>query len=327
MITNLKTTFAGLKLSSPIIASASPLTATAEQCVELEKAGVAAIVVKSIFEESIAHNSQELADVLSHGEETDYLDGYIGEQMVSEWRSTLKSIKDACTVPIIASMACRKIDTWERYARVADEVGVDALELNLMNVARNTRHTPYGDTEHHLVHTVEVVRKITSLPIIVKLASNMTNPAALVDRLKACGADGVVLFNRMVTPDINLKTLSYGRGEVLGSSTDLYESLRWIGLASDRVPKLSYAASGGVSNGEAMIKALLVGASAVEVCSVLYKKGIEAIPEMLQTLEEWMKANNYQQVSDFRGVMNARKTGGGAAFERTQFFKHYGKYE
>ena len=215
MITNLKTTFAGLKLSSPIIASASPLTATAEQCVELEKAGVAAIVVKSIFEESIAHNSQELADVLSHGEETDYLDGYIGEQMVSEWRSTLKSIKDACTVPIIASMACRKIDTWERYARVADEVGVDALELNLMNVARNTRHTPYGDTEHHLVHTVEVVRKITSLPIIVKLASNMTNPAALVDRLKACGADGVVLFNRPYPVDIDIETREYITGQVL----------------------------------------------------------------------------------------------------------------
>ena len=137
----------------------------------------------------------------------------------------------------------------------------------------------------------------------------------------------MVLFNRMVTPDINLKTMTFGRGEVLGSSTDLYESLRWIGLASHRVPKLTYAASGGVQDGESMIKALLVGASAVEVCSVLYKKGAEAISEMLQTLETWMEANNYEQIADFKGMMNAGKTGGGAAFERTQFFKHYGKYE
>ena len=149
----------------------------------------------------------------------------------------------------------------------------------------------------------------------------------MIHQLYAQGASGVVLFNRMVTPDINLKTLTYGRGEVLGSSSDLYESLRWIGLASDKVSKLSYAASGGVSSGEAMIKALLVGASAVEVCSELYRKGVTAVQEMVQTLEEWMKANNYERITDFKGMMNAGKTGGGAAFERTQFFKHYGKYE
>jgi dihydroorotate dehydrogenase (fumarate) len=131
----------------------------------------------------------------------------------------------------------------------------------------------------------------------------------------------------MVTPDINLKTMTYGRGEVLGSRADMYESLRWIGLASHHIPKLTYAASGGVQDGESKVKALLVGASAVEVCSVLYKKGADAIQEMLQTLETWMEANHYEQIADFKGLMNAGKTGGGATFERTQFFKHYGKYE
>ena len=134
MKTSLKTMFAGLELSSPIIASASPLTATPEQCRALEDAGAAAIVVKSIFEESIAHNSQELSDSISHGEEFDYLDGYIAEQMVSEWRTALRGIKEACKIPIIASIACRNQDTWVRYAQVAVEEGIDAVELNMMNV-------------------------------------------------------------------------------------------------------------------------------------------------------------------------------------------------
>ena len=146
MKTSLKTMFAGLELSSPIIASASPLTATPEQCRALEDAGAAAIVVKSIFEESIAHNSQELSDSISHGEEFDYLDGYIAEQMVSEWRTALRGIKEACKIPIIASIACRNQDTWVRYAQVAVEEGIDAVELNMMNVGRCTRHTPYGET-------------------------------------------------------------------------------------------------------------------------------------------------------------------------------------
>lgn len=305
MITNLKTTFAGLKLSSPIIAAASPLTATAEQCVELEKAGVAAIVVKSIFEESIAHNSQELSDLLSHGEESDYLDGYIGEQMVSEWRSTLKSIKAACTIPIIASIACRKIETWERYARVAGEAGVDALELNLMNVGRGTRHTPYGEMEHHLARAVEVVRKNTTLPIIVKLASNMTNPAAFVDRLKACGASGVVLFNRPYPVDIDVESREYITGQVFTTPYNLATPLRWTGILSAEVPAIDYALSGGVKCWQDVVKAILAGASAVEICSALYQNGIDYVKELKEGIEQWQQSHFEESVDSYRGTMNA----------------------
>ena len=108
----------------------------------------------------------------------------------------------------------------------------------------------------------------------------------------------------------------------------MYDSLRWIGLASDRVPKLSYAASGGVADGDSIVKAVLAGASAVEVCSVLYRKGAsEKLKEMLNDLEKWMDNNNFDQISDFKGMMNAGKAGGGTAFERVQFFKKFGKYE
>jgi dihydroorotate dehydrogenase (fumarate) len=238
----------------------------------------------------------------------------------------IKDTKAVCTIPVIASINCFRLTEWTDFAKQIEQAGADAIELNIMSV--NTEICDeYGHFEQLHVEILEKIKQTVSLPVIVKLGKNLSQPLTLVHQLYAHGASGVVLFNRMVTPDINLKTMTFGRGEVLGSSTDLYESLRWIGLASHRVPKLTYAASGGVQDGESMIKALLVGASAVEVCSVLYKKGAEAISEMLQTLETWMEANNYEQIADFKGMMNAGKTGGGAAFERTQFFKHYGKYE
>ena len=171
------------------------------------------------------------------------------------------------------------------------------------------------------------IKQSISIPVVVKLGKNLTNPIPLINQLYAHGVAGVVLFNRMVTPDINLEKMNYTAGEVFSHPSDLYESIRWIGLASDRVPKLAYAASGGVIDGASMVKAILAGASAVEVCSVLYQKKERAVKEMLDVLEKWMDDNNYEQISDFKGMMNAGKAGGGTAFERVQFFKKFGKYE
>ena len=159
------------------------------------------------------------------------------------------------------------------------------------------------------------------------LGKNLTNPLRLIHQLYAHGVAGVVLFNRMVNTDIDTYNKTYSMGEVFSHPTDLYDSLRWTGLASHHVPKLTYAVSGGVSDGLAMVKAILAGASAVEVCSALYRDKSKTIHHMLTLLENWMENNGYETISDFKGIMNAGKTGGGAAFERTQFFKHFGRYE
>ena len=321
----LETTFAGLKLKNPFVVSSCNLTNSAEKNKKWEDAGAGAVVLKSLFEEEIEAEADWMNEG-AHAEELDYLQAYQRAHRLDEYLHLIKETKAVCTIPVIASINCFRLTEWTDFAKQMEQAGADALELNIMSINADLDYE-YGAFECEHIEIVKKIKQTVNIPFIVKLGKSLTNPLPLIHQLYANGASGVVLFNRMVAPDINLKTMAYGRGEVLGSSTDLYESLRWIGLASDRVPKLSYAASGGVQNGEAMIKALLVGASAVEVCSVLYKKGVEVIPEMLQTLEEWMKVNNYKQVSDFRGLMNAGKTGGGAAFERTQFFKHYGKYE
>ena len=321
----LETIFAGLKLKNPFIVSSCNLTNSVEKNKKWEDAGVGAIVLKSLFEEEIEAEADWMNDGF-HAEELDYLQAYQRAHRLEEYLNLIRGTKTVCTIPVIASINCYRLTGWTDFAKQIEEAGADAIELNIMSINADVDYE-YGTFEREHIEIVKKIKQDIQIPIIVKLGKNLTNPLPLSHQLYAQGASGVVLFNRMVTPDINLKTLTYGRGEVLGSSSDLYESLRWIGLASDKVSKLSYAASGGVSSGEAMIKALLVGASAVEVCSELYRKGVTAVQEMVQTLEEWMKANNYERITDFKGMMNAGKTGGGAAFERTQFFKHYGKYE
>lgn len=321
----LETTFAGLKLRNPFIVSSCNLTNSAQKNKKWEDAGAGAIVLKSLFEEEIEAEADWMQAGV-HAEEQDYLLYYQRAHRLEEYLNLVKETKTVCTIPVIASINCYRLTEWTEFAKQIEQAGADALELNIMSV--NTEiFDEYGAFERLHVEILEKIKQEISIPVVVKIGKNLTNPIPLIHQLYAHGAAGVVLFNRMVTPDINLDKMTYTRGEVLGSSTDLYESLRWIGLASDRVPKLSYAASGGVSDGASLVKALLVGASAVEVCSVLYRQGADAIRPMLTFLKEWMEKNNYDSISDFKGMMNAGKAGGGAAFERTQFFKHFGKYE
>ncbi len=321
----LETNFAGLKLKNPFIVSSCSLTNSAEKNKKWEDAGAGAVVLKSLFEEEIEAEAGWMNEG-THAEELDYLQAYQRAHRLEEYLRLIKETKAVCTIPVIASINCYRLTGWTDFAKQIREAGADAIELNIMSINADVDEE-YGTFEREHIEIVKKIKQTVNIPCIVKLGKNLTNPLPLIRQLYAQGASGIVLFNRMVTPDINLKTMMYSRGEVLGSPTDLYDSLRWIGLASDRIPKLSYVASGGVQNGESMIKALLVGATAVEVCSVLYKKGAEVIHEMLQTLEAWMEANNYEHISDFKGMMNVRKTGGGTIFERTQFFKHFGKYE
>lgn len=321
----LETTFAGLKLRNPFIVSSCNLTNSPDKNRKWEEAGAAAVVLKSLFEEEIEAEADWM-NAGAHAEELDYLQAYHRAHRLEEYLTLIRDTKAVCTIPVIASINCFRLTEWTEFAAQIEKAGADAIELNIMSV--NTEIVDeYGTFERLHVEILKKIKQTVSLPVIVKLGKNLAQPITLIHQLYANGAAAVVLFNRMVTPDINLKAMSYTRGEVLGSPSDFFESLRWIGLASDRVPKLSYAASGGVQNGESMIKALLVGASAVEVCSVLYREGAGAIATMLAALDEWMQQNNYEQIADFKGNMNAGKSGGGAVFERTQFFKHFGKYE
>ena len=321
----LETTFAGLKLKNPFIVSSCNLTNSAEKNKKWEDAGVGAVVLKSLFEEEIEAEADWVNDG-THAEELDYLQTYYRAHRLEEYLRLIKETKALCSIPVIASINCYQLTGWTDFAQQIQQAGADAIELNIMSVCSELDYE-YGAYERLHIDIVQKIRQVVSLPIIVKLGRNLTNPMPLIHQLYAHGVAGVVLFNRMASPDFNIDTLKFANAEALGHPSDLYESLRWVGLASERLPALSYAASGGVTDGASLVKALLAGASAVEVCSVLYRHGVPQVQEMLAFLSEWMAQHNFKKISDFKGLMNAQKTGSASAFARSQFFKQFGKYE
>ena len=321
----LETTFAGLKLKNPFIVSSCNLTSSAEKNKKWEDAGAGAVVLKSLFEEEIEAEADWVNDG-THAEELDYLQTYYRAHRLEEHLRLIKETKALCSIPVIASINCYQLTGWTDFAQQIQQAGADAIELNIMSVCSELDYE-YGAYERLHIDIVQKIKQVVSLPIVVKLGRNLTNPMPLIHQLYAHGVAGVVLFNRMASPDFNIDTLKFANAEALGHPSDLYESLRWVGLASERVPALSYAASGGVTDGASLVKALLAGASAVEVCSALYRHGVPQVQEMLAFLSEWMAQHNFKKISDFKGLMNAQKTGSASAFARSQFFKQFGKYE
>jgi dihydroorotate dehydrogenase (fumarate) len=185
----------------------------------------------------------------------------------------------------------------------------------------------YGSFEQRHIDILRHIKRTVSIPVIMKLGDNLTNPVALIDQLYANGAAAVVLFNRFYQPDINIENMEQISGAVFSTSTDLATPLRWIGIASSVVDKIDYAASGGVSSPEAVVKAILAGATAVEVCSAVYQNTNAFIGESTRFLSAWMERKGFESIAQFKGKLNIKDVQGINTFERTQFLKYFGKKE
>lgn len=324
-MTQLKTTFAGLSLRNPIIISSSSLTNSAEKNKKLELAGAGAIVLKSVFEEQIMMEAHHMATYGSP-EGDDYLSTYVRSHALKEYISLIEETKKLCTIPVIASINCFSSSEWADFAHTVEMAGADALEINILSL-QTEKDYQYGSFEQRHIDIVSNIKKQISIPIIVKLGTNLTNPIALINQLYANGANAVVLFNRFYQPDINIDTLTYAPGEIFSNPAELSNGLRWTAIASAQVPQMDYAISGGVHDGKAVVKAILAGASAVEVCSVIYQRGSQVIENMTLELGEWMNEQGYETVSEFKSSMNALSTGASNPFERTQFMKYFSSRE
>lgn len=321
-MSELKTTFASLELKNPFIVSSSSLTNSAEKNLAWEKAGAGAIVLKSLFEEQILWETSHIMSE-DHPDAGDYLQGYLRAHYLDEYTKLVKDSKQKCSIPIIASINCYTDQEWESFAAMLQEAGADAIELNMMAIQTKI-HYEYGSFEQGLLNILKNVASKVNIPVIVKLGSNLTNPICLIDQLYANGAKGVVLFNRLYQTDIDIENMTYCSGQVLSDAGELAHALRWIGIGSAAVPNLDFAASGGISKGTDMVKCLLAGASAVEVCSALYKEGEIKISQMLNELKEWMTRHQFQSINSFKGRMKAKDLEHATVFERTQFLKYFG---
>ena len=321
-MTDLSTSFAGLSLKSPLIVSSSGLTSSVDRIKKLAAAGAGAVVLKSLFEEQINFEIQNMAEGQDYPEAYDYIRTYARENSLGEYLSLLRAAKEAVDIPVIASINCVSASEWIDFADKIAGAGADALELNIYFLPIRKDKEP-RDYEKAYLNLVSEVKKKTALPLIIKLGPGFSNLTWMVDQLYQRGAAAAVLFNRFYAPDINTENLSFGSAEVLSTPAELRNSLRWIGIVSSQVDQLDLAASTGVHSGLAVVKQILAGAKAVQVCSVLYRNGLDYIKDMTAEIKKWMEKHNYKSPADFRGKLNYGSLDDPSVYERAQFMKFF----
>lgn len=322
---NLTTEYAGLILRNPLIAASSGLTNSLHKIMQLEKAGVGAVVLKSLFEEQIDSHSEKLSLSSDYPEASDYIDAYVEMNHVEKYLDIIREAKSSCNIPIIASINCYKVARWIDFAKSIEEAGADALELNIFLI--NTGE--YGDRylEDSYLKIVRELKKVIKIPLIIKMARTVSNLPGLVERLKALGVNAVVLFNRFYQLDIDINTMEITSGSVFSNPSDFSETLRWTAITTGYVPDFDIACSYGVHSWEDNIKGILAGATAMQLCSVLYERGLEVIPEMLTCMEEWMSQNNYKRIDQFKGKLSYANIPSPALYERAQFMKYFSNHK
>lgn len=328
-MTKMETTYLGLKLKNPIVVGSSGLTNSVEKIRKVQQAGAGAVVLKSLFEEQISHDTERAiyqGSGMDYPEALDYIKGYSRSNSVVEYLQLLKDAKAAVDIPVIASINCYSGEEWIDFARQVQEAGADALELNVfaVNTDKNSEAAAY---EELYLKVAREVSKVVSIPVVIKLGQYFSNLVAVVNKLSVSGARGVTLFNRYYEPDIDINSLSFTSSEVFSQPADLRQSLRWVAIVSDKVHNIEIAASTGVHDGDAVIKQILAGAQVVQVCSAVYKQGPEVITQMLQKLESWMQEKEFEKVAQFRGLMSYGKIKNPAVYERAQFMRYFSKFE
>lgn len=318
-----QTRFAGLELNNPIIIGSSGLTNTVEKNKELEKAGAGALILKSLFEEQIEMQSGALLDKHeNYPEAEDYIFNYVKSNQISNYLQLIQESKQQCTIPIIASINCYKEDSWIDFAHQIERAGADALELNIF--ALNTERNSSKDSlEDIYLKITKKVKETIGIPVIVKMSKYFSHIVNLIDRLIGVGMDGVVLFNRYFQPDININNLQVCSGSLFSAPTAIADTLRWTAIASGKIPDVSIASSTGIHDWEDVVKCLLCGASAVEICSTVYLHGNEIIAAMKRSMEEWMHGLNFQSIAEFQGKLNYREIQNPSLYERSQFMKYF----
>jgi dihydroorotate dehydrogenase (fumarate) len=320
------TTYMGLKLRNPIIAASSGLTNSIEDIKEFEENGAGAIVLKSIFEEDIRRELKESMitmnkDSFLYPETMDYYDNLEEDDSLTSYLRLIREAKQSVKIPIIASINCVTAEKWPYYAETLQDAGVDALELNVFVMPSDLTRTS-EQNEKVYFDVVKEVKKYVKIPVSLKISYYSSSLGSFIQRLSKTGIDGLVLFNRFYSPDIDINNFDILSSNVTSSEKELPISLRWIGIMHNRVG-CDLAASTGVHDGSAIIKQILAGANAVQMASVFYKNGKGVIKNMLEDLNAWMKQHNYKSLDDFRGKMSQDKSQNPAAYERMQFMKYF----
>lgn len=322
---DLTTTYMGLTLKNPLVPSASPLSKSLDTMKRLEDHGAAAIVMYSLFEEQIEHESQELNHYLTYGAEsyaeaTSYfpdLGHYnLGPDLYLEH---IRKAKAALGIPVIASLNGISKGGWTRYARLMEEAGADGLELNVYHIPTDV-FVSSGAVEQMYLDLVREVKNTVKIPIAVKMMHFFSSIPYMAAQLDRAGANALVMFNRFYQPDIDLEDLEVVANLTLSSSYELRLRLRWAAILFGQIVA-DMALTGGVHTAEDVVKSMMVGAKVAQMASVLLHNGVQALGDILVDLERWLETHEYESIRQMQGSMSQRHVANTAAFERANYMK------
>lgn len=326
----LETNYMGLRLKNPIVAGSCGLTSTVEGIKRLAESGVAAVVLKSIFEEEIIKEHQEtLKDNLGAFENNmeflDYYDYQIKDDVLKKMAGIIEEAKSQVDIPIIGSLNCATSGEWFSYAKQLEKAGVDALELNIFKLPFDI-YQKADEQEKLYLSIIQKVKEHVKIPVAVKIAPYSSNLAAIVKKLDDAGADGITMFNRFYNVDFDIMTDEVKAGNPYSSDQDFYNTLRWVSILSGKV-NADLAASTGIHSAETAIKMIMAGASVVQLVSKLYKDGAGSVAGILKNIELWMDKRGYVSIDEFRGSVHHEPNENAERFERVQFMKYFSEHK
>jgi len=322
---DLTTTYMGLKLKNPLVPSASTLSEKIDNLRKMEDSGAAAVVCYSLFEEEIIQESRELNDRLNQGTEsffeaTSYFPEpdklLIGPDFYLEH---IRKAKAAVGIPIIGSLNGCSEGGWVQYAKLIQDAGADALELNIYFMSTDAA-SQSEQIERVYLEILKAVKAQVTIPVAVKLSPFFSAMASMAKRLEQAGADGLVLFNRFYQPDIDLEALEVVPNVLLSTPQALRLPLRWIGILNGRVG-ISLAATSGIHNADDVLKLIMAGADVTMLCSALFQKGVGHLTTVLNEMTRWMEEHEYESIKQMKGSLSQRSSANPAAFERANYMK------
>ncbi len=325
------TTYLGLKLKNPVVASASPLSKSLDSIRRMEDAGISAVVMYSLFEEQLTHEAEALEHYRSYGTESfaEALSYFpdAGEYNLGpdEYLDLITKAKKAVNIPIIASLNGVTDGGWIDHAKKMEQAGADAIELNVYYIPTQGGLAG-GDVELRYIEILRHVRKAVKIPVAMKLSPFFSSLANVAERLVKEGADGLVLFNRFYQPDIDLDELDVKPGVTLSDSNDNRLPMRWIGILRGTV-KASLAASSGIHSHEDVLKLTMVGADVTMMCSALLMHGPQHATKVLKGLEKWMMEHEYVSIEQMKGSMSHKSLANPSAYERANYMKALNRFQ
>jgi len=327
MSVNLETSYLGMTLSSPLVVAASPLGRRVSNLQRLQEAGAAAVVLPSLFEEQIEHDSYQVHAVLEAGAGVyqEAARGYLpeaAEGYVSgseRYLALVREARDKLTIPVIASLNGVSTGGWVEYARKMEDAGASALELNVYFIAADVEESGEA-VERRYLDLVAEVRKAIGIPLAVKVGPYFSSMAHMARRLAEAGADGLVLFNRFYQPDIDLEDLKVRSNVQLSTSAELRLPLRWIAILYGRV-QASLAASTGVHTPEDALKLVMAGADVTQVASALLKQGAGWLTWVRSEMAKWLEEHEYESIEQMKGSLSQKAAPDPAAFERSNYME------